>query len=113
MILLVLVCVATSALLVLLAVEFGRIALGEPGYPRVAALLHGVIGAVRVPGERPREARGARPTEPDPPARTPSVTAQPTDLWAEPWEVGETVERMVRERLYGNGSSRRHRVDAA
>jgi hypothetical protein len=111
---LVLVCIATAALLAWLVVDFGRIALGDHWYPR--ALLHGVIGVVRGPGERLREVRARVDADPKPapPAdRQKPVAGQTADVWAEPWEVDETVERMVRERLYGNGSSRRHRVDAA
>jgi hypothetical protein len=94
---LVLVCIATATLLVWLAVELGKIALGDNAYPRsVPALLHGVIGAVRVPGERLRDAR--RSERPEPPA--PSMVP-PTEVRAEPWEVDQAVERMVRERLYG------------
>ena len=99
-ILLVLVCIATAALLAWLSVELWRITLRGDGVPRsVPAVLHGVVGVLRVSGERFHEARRDDAAEP-----TPSVP---------PWEVEETVERMVRERLYGDGHSSRRRVDAA
>ena len=67
MILLVLVCIATAALLAWLSVELWRITLRGDGVGR-------------------------------------SVQAA---------ELDETVERVVRERLYGDGHGSRRRVDAA
>jgi hypothetical protein len=108
---LVLVCVATAVLLVWLAFELGRLALGEHGDARsVPALHHGVIGAVRVPtAPAPADSLSEALKEPPPPRGGPGEPAG----WAEQWEVDQAVERMVRERLYGNGHSSARRVDAA
>jgi hypothetical protein len=80
-IVIILLSIATAALFAMLAVELGRLAIGEFRVPRPP------LGPLRAPGGRitlPPERRQAPPASEEPAA-----------------PAGEDVEQRVRDRLYG------------